>query len=179
MLTTVKTKLEKEKILRELTKNVAEQTSMVFLDYKGVKVKPLLEARKQAKIAGGKLLVAKKTLAQKAFQEKGIEINVKDLPGQLAVLFSFGDPVAGVKAASAFAKANEMVKVLGGYFEKKSLTSQEVLALSTIPSRAELLSMLLRTMQGPITGLVTVLQGNIKGLVVTLNAIQKAKTSIN
>lgn len=121
-------------------------------------------------------MVTKKTLAQKAFAEKNIQAKPKDMAGQFAIVFSFQDPLSGVKAASAFAKANEKVKLLGGYFESQVMDETQVKALATIPPREELLGMLLRAMQGPATGLVRVLQGNIKGLVVALSAIQEKKS---
>ena len=47
--------------------------------------------------------------------------------------------------------------------------------LANLPGREQLLSMVLRGMQGPIYGMVNVLQGNIRNLVYALEAVRKQK----
>jgi len=66
--------------------------------------------------------------------------------------------------------------VKAGMVEGKVVDQERINALSELPSRDELLAMLLRTMQGPVTGFVNVLAGNIRNLVGVLSAIQEKKS---
>ena len=154
-----------------------KQSSVVFVDYKGIKVKDLAELRKQLKEGEARFQVVKKTLLSKTLAEKGIEVNSKELSGQLALVFSFGDPLSGIKKAYTFAKNNEHLKFLGGYFENHVMDESQIKELALLPSREELLSRLLGSLASPIQGFASVLQGNIKGLVIALSAIQKNKST--
>ncbi|MDA1337598.1 MAG: 50S ribosomal protein L10 [bacterium] len=169
----MKTKSQKQSILQQITENLQKQQSILFVDYKGIKVKDLSLLRAQLKEVGAKFEVAKKTLFAKVFKEKGIDIDFKNMEGQIAAVYSFEDPVAGAKTAYTFAKKNEHIKLLAGYMESQLLTKEQVMELAQLPSREQLLARLVGTLAAPMQGLVTVLTGNLKGLITVLS---KAKT---
>lgn len=148
---------------------------MVFVDFAGLKVKELLGLRKQLKPLGATLQVIKKTLFQKALNEKNIGVDTKKLKGEVAAIFAFEDPVSPIKSAYQFAKGNEHLKVLGGYFENTVYEAKALQEIANLPSREQLLSRFLGTISAPISGFMNVLQGNMKGLVVALSAIRDNK----
>ena len=80
-----------------------------------------------------------------------------------------------LKVLSEFAKTNPVLELKGGLLEGRVLDVEGVKALAALPSREELLSQVLRGMQGPIAGLVNVLQGTIRNLVYALDAVRKQK----
>lgn len=170
-----KTKAQKQNILEQIAENLKNQQSVLFVDYRGIGVKEFSRLRKQLKEVGAKLQVAKKTLLSRTFAEQGIEIDLKNMGGQIAVVYSFEDPVAGVKAAHTFAKGNEHITLLSGYMENQLLTKEQVGELAQLPSREQLLARFVGTLAAPMQGLVRVMEGNIKGLIVALNAIQEKK----
>ena len=51
----------------------------------------------------------------------------------------------------------------------------QIQALADLPSREELLAMVARAMQGPISGLANVLQGTIRSLAYALEAVRQQK----
>lgn len=170
-----KTKTQKQNVLQGISESLGKQRSLVFINYKGIKVKDLARLRSQLKEAGARLEVAKKTLLSRALAEKGIDADLKNLEGQIAVIYSFEDPMAGVRAAHAFAKTQENLKLLGGYMESRLLTEAQVKELALLPSKEQLLGMFVSTLAAPVRGLMTVLEGNMKGLIVALSAIQEKK----
>ena len=171
-----KTKAQKESILQQIAENLKTQQSILFVDFKGIGVKDLSKLRSQLKEVGGKLEVAKKTLFARAFNKKGMETDFKNMEGQIAVIYSFGDPVAGAKTAYTFAKGNEHLQLLTGYMENQLLTHEYIMQVAQLPSRDQLLGHFVGVLARPIRGLTTVLTGNIKGLMIVLNAIQEKKT---
>ncbi|MBI1971263.1 MAG: 50S ribosomal protein L10 [Candidatus Wildermuthbacteria bacterium] len=169
-----KTKQQKQEILKNLGESVGKQISLVFVGYKGMKVKDLSSLRSQLKTTGAKLQVIKKTLFEKALKEKGIELKLKALGDQIAAVFSFEDAFAPLKTLFQFAKTNEHLKVLAGFVESKLQNAETLKAIAMLPSRDELRGQLVRTIAGPMSGFMNVLQGNMKGLV---RVLAQAKTS--
>ncbi|MDO8474463.1 MAG: 50S ribosomal protein L10 [bacterium] len=174
-----KTKAQKAITLKGLGEHIEKQNSILFVDYKGLKVKELLLLRKQLKELGAKLQVAKKTLLKKALQEKGIDVDLKGMEGQVAAIFSFQDAFSPIKNVAMFAKTAEKLKILGGYIENQVRDASTMKEIGSIPSKEELLGRLVGSIASPMSGFLNVLQGNIKGLVVALNAIKDAKASAN
>ena len=171
----MKTKAQKQVILNQLAENLAKQQAMVFVDYKGLKVKDMLDLRERLKQVGSKLVVAKKTLLSRVMKEKGIGIDLKGMAGQIGAIFAFEDSLAPMKTTNTFAKTNENLKIVGGYFENEIQSAATIVAIASLPGREELLAKLVGTLAAPISGLASVLQGNIKGLVYVL--AQRAKTN--
>ena len=167
-----KTKQQKQEILNQLAENLDKQKALVFIDYKGLKVGDMTTLRSQLKEASSRLVVAKKTLFSKVLKEKGIEADVKDIDGQIGVIFAFEDPMAPLRVTNTFAKTNVNVKIVGGYFENELQSASSMVTIANLPSKEELVARLVGTIAAPMSGLVTVLQGNIKGLITVLSKVK-------
>jgi len=179
------TKEQKKKIIEDLTQDFSRQKATAFIDFQGLKVKDMADFRKKIKEVGGRLQVAKKTLIKIASEkaelklEKKLEgetrqnFDIKNLSGQIGLVFAFEDPLSPLKAAYQFSQTNENIKMLAGIFEGKFIGKEEVITLAQLPSREELLAKLVGSISAPISGLVNVLQGNMKGLIFVLSAIKK------
>ena len=68
-------------------------------------------------------------------------------------------------------------EIKGGYFEEKVISAADVEKLAKMPSRPELISMLLRQLQVPGQNLRGVLEAGPRNLVYALNAIADKKKS--
>jgi len=170
-----KTKAQKQDISQQIADNLKNQQSLLFVDYKGIGVKDLSLLRSQLKEVQAKFEVAKKTLFSRVFAEKGIDTDFKSMEGQIAVVYSFEDPIAGIKATHTFAKGRGDIKLLGGYMENQLLDAEQIKELALLPSKEQLLGQFVGILAAPMQGLVSVLAGNLKGLVVALSAIQEKK----
>ncbi len=150
--------------------------SIVFVDYKGLKVKEASEIKRLCKKEKINYIVAKKTLIQKAIDMAGVkDIDVKNLQGNIALIIGLEDEVAPAKIAAEYGKKHEALKLVGGIMEGKFINFDQVTALSKIPSKVELLSQLVRGLNSPVSGFVNVLAANIRGLLTVLNGIKDAK----
>jgi len=167
------TKEQKQKVLEDLKEKIEKQKSMVFVDFTGLKVKDFSSLRKRMKAVGNELKVAKKTLLGMTFKKAGLEVEFKKIKGEIAVIFGLKDEFSPAKLAWQFSQENQNLKILGGYFEKKIRTAEEITSLAQLPSKEELLARLIGSLSTPISNFVNVLQGNIKGLLYVLNAIKK------
>ncbi len=166
------TKDRKKEIINSLAKDLSSQKSTVFIGFKGLKGGDALLVRRELSKVGARMLVVRKTLAKIAFEKEKIDFDPLSLEGEVGFVFGFEEGIDMTKSIHSFAK-NEKVSILGGIFEGRVISSEEVAELALLPSREELLAKLLSTMSAPVGGFLQVLQGNIKGLLVVLS---KAKS---
>lgn len=171
------TKIQKEALVSEVTQKIKDSKALVFANFKGVSVKNITTIRKELRKSGSSWRVLKKTLLNIALKNAGVEMNARELHGQVGVAFSY-DEVAAAKAIADFQKANRDVtlSIEGGALGSKALTANEVKALAKLPSQDELRGMLVGTLQAPIVSFARVLSGNLSGLVQVLKAIEGKKS---
>ncbi|MCD6528567.1 50S ribosomal protein L10 [bacterium] len=166
------TKEQKQKILENLKEKIDKQKGMIFVNFKGLKVKDMTDLRKKLKSINSQLLVVKKTLTRIAFEDKKIKINEEKLEGQIAIIFAFQDILPTAKTVYQFSQENENLKILAGYFDNEFREAEDVISLAKIPPREVLLAKLIGSIKAPAVNFVNVLQGNIKGLLYLLKAIK-------
>ncbi len=167
---------QKKEIVENLSKEIADSKTVVICDFKGLAVSDLNEIRNRLREIGAHMQVVKKTLGKKAFQEAGIEIDTKNLEGQLALIYGSQDEVSSPKVLANFSKENENLKILAGTLESTAMTDKEMINLSKIPSREELLAKLVGSLKSPLNGFVGALNGNLRNLVGVLQAIKEDKS---
>jgi len=85
------------------------------------------------------------------------------------------DPVAAAKVLNEFAKANDKLVIRAGALGSSVLDANGVKALATMPSREELLSKLLGTMQAPVATFVRTLNEVPGRFVRVLDAVRQQK----
>ena len=168
------TRNQKHELVKELIEKIKAAKSVVFVDFKGLKVKDATILKRSLRAAGVEYVVVRKTLIDIALKNAGIEgANIAKVEGQVAVSLSNLDEVAAAKIIDTFAKTNENVKMLGGVLGTQLMNAAEVKALAKVPSKEQLLGQLVGTLNAPISGFVNVLAGNLRGLVQVLNAISE------
>lgn len=118
----------------------------------GLSVAQFQKLRKDIRMAGGKVQVAKNRLVKIALADTGVADFSALLKGPTMLLWS-NDPVAAPKVVSAFAKDNEKFIILGGALGKSVLDVEAVKALATMPSLDELRAKLIGVLVAPATKL--------------------------
>ena len=123
---------------------------VVVAHYSGLTVSQMQTLRKQMRVAGAKVKVAKNRLAKIALKDTDAAAIAPLLKGPTVIAFS-GDPVAAPKVAVDFAKANEKFVILGGTMGKTALNVDGVKALAALPSLDELRAKIVGLVQAPAT----------------------------
>ncbi len=160
---------EQVQIIQEKLNKAA---SMVIVDYAGANVKNLTELRAALQEAGGEMFVSKNTLIDIAIGKGKVS---ESLQGMSAMIFSYTDPVAAIKALVKFHDDTELLEIKQGLMDGKVLSAAEVQTLSKLPNKNELIVMLMQRIKSPGQGLANVLQANTRNLVYVIKAIADKK----
>ncbi len=172
-----KNKIQKEQEVKDISEALSTMKSGVFIDYQGLSVSQTEELRGKLREVEGRLKMTKRNLLKVVLKDSDLKdvVKVDDMPGSMSLAYGLGDEVAPAKVVAEFQKNNEALGILGGILEGKYLTQEEVITLSKIPSRPELLAQIVGSIAAPLRGLVGVMQGNLRNLVGVLSAIQEKK----
>jgi large subunit ribosomal protein L10 len=167
---------EKAAVIEEITSQLAGAQAVVVAEYRGLSVESVTQLRKDARAAGVYLRVLKNTLAKRAIAGTAFEGLSDKMAGPLIYGIS-ADPVAAAKVLVNFAKTNDKLILTGGALPGQVMGADGVKALATMPSRDELLSKLLGTMQAPIATFVRTLNEVPTKFVRGLAAVRDQKES--
>lgn len=142
---------------------------IVLTDWKGSTVQQIDQLRRACDEMGVHYRVVKNTLCKRAISGTEMEPLAEHFKGTTGVLFSGEDPIATAKMVKAQVKELEHLSVKAGFFEGVVLDEKGVAAVADLPSREELLSMLLRTIQEGPRQVMGVIQAPARDLLYLLN----------
>lgn len=147
----------KQPIVEAIAADIKDAASIVLVDYCGLTVEQDTALRKQLREAGVIYKVYKNTLMKRAFE--GTEYAGLDefLEGPSAIAISKDDATAPARILCKFAKDAKALELKAGVVEGTVYGTEGLTELSKIPSRDELISKLLGSLQSPITNLARVL----------------------
>ena len=165
---------DKKTGVAEVSAEVANAQSIIVAEYRGLGVVDLTVLRANARKSGVYLRVVKNTLVRRAVAGTPFEGLSAQLTGPLIYGIS-KDPVAAAKLLNDFAKGNDKLTIKIGAMPNYVMDAAGVKALATMPSREELLSKLLGTMQAPIAQFVRTLNEVPTKFVRGLAAVRDAK----
>ena len=147
----------KQPIVQAIVDDIADAQSIVLVDYRGLTVAQDTELRKQLREAGIVYKVCKNTMMKRAFEGTDFAQLDEYLEGPSAIAISKDDATAPARIICKFAKTAQALEVKAGVVEGTVYDANGVAELSKVPSREELLSKLLGSLQSPITNLARVL----------------------
>ena len=147
----------KQPIVQEISEQIKDAQSVVVVDYRGLTVAEDTQLRKQLREAGVAYKVYKNTLVNFAIKGTDFESLSDVLEGPNAFAISTTDATAPARVIAKFAKTAPALEIKAGVVEGTFYDADGMKAIATIPSREELLSKLLGSMQSPITNFARVI----------------------
>lgn len=161
------TKVKKDEVVKEIADLLANSKMTVVTAYKGTPVKALQALRKSGRENGTKFSVVKNRLVIKAIQgtDSIKDVDTSALNGMLLYAFNSEDEVAPAQTLANFAKTQPTLEFVGAITNTgKFLTSDEVKALATLPSKDVLIAQVIATLISPINDVTNGLAGNLHAL---------------
>ena len=163
-------------IVADLNQKLAKAKAVIFTNYQGITHKQLEALKKAIKPLDAEYVVAKNSLVLRALDENKIKLEGENpLEGPTGTMLIYADVVAPLKQLAKTIKELGMPSVKLGIMENKFLTGEQILRISTLPSRETLLAQIAAGLKSPISGLHRALNWNLQKLVMTLGAVAKAK----
>lgn len=157
------TRSEKTQIVAKLEEGFKASEAIVVCNYKGLSTKKLEELRNNARENNVKVQIIKNTLARIALEnsdKKGLELKDTNI-------YLWGEDQLSVsKVAAKFEEDNELFQIKTAFVDGEVADVAKIKALAKMPSRNELLAMLLQVWNAPITNFT-----------IGLNALKNKKES--
>ena len=173
---------KKMDIVTKLNEKLANVKAIVFTNYQGLTHKQIEGLKKTIKPLKADFIVAKNSLLKRALDENKIKIDPavggeKQLDGPTGTLLIYDDISGPLKALAKLIKELGIPSVKFGIMDSQNLTGEQILKISTLPSREILLAQIARGLKSPIFGLHRALSWNLQKLVMTLKAVETKKNS--
>ena len=148
----------KKPIVDEIRAALDGAASVVVVDYRGLTVEQDTQLRKQLREAGVIYKVYKNTLINLAVKDTPFEAISKDLEGPTAIAVSEKDATAAAGILFKFSQTADKLQLKSGIVEGTYYDADGIKVIATIPSREELLSKFLGSIQSPITNFARVIK---------------------
>lgn len=176
----MKTKVQKSKIIAELSGKLSKYPMMIFAEYHGMTVADFDELRLKihapSSVNAPEFEVVKNNLLVQALEKTKSPASsfAAKLKGPLAVLWST-DIIEASKSICDFAKKNQKIKLRFAVVDGKLITDKDIVTYSKLPSREALLSQLMGVIQSPVSALMGIMNAPARNLVLILHQKSQSK----
>ena len=148
----------KQPIVEEIKAQLDGAQSAVLVDYRGLTVEQDTKLRRALREADVTYKVYKNTMVRFAIDGTEFDALKDQLEGPNAIAISKTDATAPARILAKFAKEAENLEIKGGVIEGTFYDAAGIKAISSIPSREELLSKMLGSLQSPIANFARVIK---------------------
>ncbi len=150
-------KNKKKEVIATLDTAMKDAQSIVFVNFHGLKVGDTTKFRNTLRADGVRFFVSKKTLTRRALDAKKYEGAMPELVGEVGIAYGT-DLIAPARGVYEFQKKfKDNLSIIGGVFEGKYMTKDEMMSIALIPSQDVLRGMFVNVINSPIQGFVMAL----------------------
>jgi large subunit ribosomal protein L10 len=169
---------EKEAIIAEVAEKAARAIAMYFADFSKMTVAEETELRREFRKSKVEYTVVKNTLARKALEQlTGYDRVFDKLVGPTGIAYSYDDPSAPAKIIKKFSEKAGKFQLKVAVIEKQVYDASQLNELASMPTRKELISSILGSVQAPASGIVNVINAVARDLVSVIDALEKKKAA--
>ncbi len=168
---------ERIQVVEKIKENLKDINGLILADFKGLTVLELDILRKSILKEGGSSKIMKNTLLKKALEESKIT-GLDDYLKQNTILFSSKEDILKLlKIVVEYSKNHEKLLLKAGLIDGQAMDKESIIALSKLPSRKELISMVAGGINSVISNFIGTLNGIMTSFVGTVEALEKKKGS--
>jgi large subunit ribosomal protein L10 len=168
---------QKAAAIAEIAAHIDQSQAVFAVDYKGISVPQAAELRAKLRESDATFKVVKNSLTERAADQAGAVTLKELLQGPTALTFVRGDIATAAKALADYGRATQLLPFKGGLMDGAALDSEQIRALSRLPSREALYGQLVGVVASPLSGLVRTLGALVGGLAVALEQVREKKES--
>jgi large subunit ribosomal protein L10 len=158
-----------------IAQRIQAAQSMVLADFSGLSVQQMTAFRRTCRAKAVDCRVVKNRLAKLAAENADLAIMKDHLSGPIAIMFGPESQVDPAKICVEFAKDNEAMEIKGGFLDGEYLDKSQIVALSRILSKDELIGKMMGSINSPLRGLAVTMNGVVGALARVIDAVAKQK----
>ncbi len=147
------TRQQKENHVAEIKDLLSKNNIVIVWDYLGLTAEEVSGIRTTIRNEQAVNKVYKNRIAKIAFKESGKEEILDHLEGPSSFLFMENDESQALKELNKFIKENDNLSFKAGYIDGEFYDAEAVAEIAGLPSKDDLLSMLLSALQGTMRNL--------------------------
>lgn len=161
---------EKQLLLDEVKEQMNQYGSFLIMSYTGLTANRANNFRREVAQLGGNVEILRKRLLIKAAQPIGIELDPSILQGHIGLVFGGSDPIELTKLVFTFSQNNEQsINVIGGRFEGKLYSGEQMKRLSELPGKDEMRAQFLATLEAPMSHTLSVMNALLTSVIYCLD----------
>lgn len=169
---------EKEAIIAEVAEKASRAVALYFADFSRLTVAEETDLRREFRKVGVEYNVAKNTLVRKALEQlTGYDRVFDHLAGPTGIAYTYDDPAAPARVMKKFFDKTGKFKLKAAVLEKQIYDGSKLDKLATLPTRQELMSSVVGSIEAPISGIVGAVNAIMRDLVSVIDQIEKKKAA--
>lgn len=170
-------KAKKTEVVVELAELFEGASGVYSIDFTGLDVANTLRLRRAFRAAGVTYRVAKNTLVRRALTTKGgyDEVTAR-LVGQSGIAVGYDDPAAPARVLKEFIDPKlELPKLNFAVIEGEVFDAKSLNQLASMPSRMDLLSSIVGSINAPASGIVGAINAVMRDLSSVIEEVARSK----
>lgn len=151
------TRTKKEAVVEKLKSIFADAQTIVFVQFNQVTAEEASALRGVCADEKVGYMVAKKTLIKKAFKNSGIEGDLPEMEGEIALAYGTDILTPARVMGEQGKNLEDRLRIVGGVFENAPVLQEQMQAIADIPPLKTLYTQFLTIIRVPIQGFASVL----------------------
>ncbi len=172
------TKERKAEIISELEQFFSNGKVVIVTDLTGLSVAEFTGFRRTLAKDNAKLRVAKNTLVKRAIGESEFKQLETLAKGPSAFIVGYDDPAQPAKTVTDYLKQIKKGTVRGAVLEGKALNADDVKGLASLPSKEQLLSSIMGSLDSGAQGIAGILSAVIRDIAVLAEEVAKKNEGV-
>jgi len=165
----------KEKMVDEIVTRFKGKPNFVLTAYMGSAVSELEQLRRNLSKSSSEYFVVKNSILKIVFEKLKLKDEQSFIESGMGISLSGEDIIATCKVLAAFEKEHQKFKIKTAVIDGKSVTSENVKRLASLPPKEVLIAQVVGGIKSPITGFVNTLGGVLRKFVYCVDAIKNSK----
>lgn len=171
-------KEQKAEGVSEIKELILDSQAVYLTDFSGLTVEEVNELRKEFYKSGLKYKVVKNTLTVRALREtdkysKHLEQLTETLNGPTGIVFAYDNPVSPAKIIKKYFDKIERPKLKVAIVENELYDSKKLNELAALPTKEEIISGILRSLDSPASGIVGSINAVMRDLFSVIEEVAK------
>ena len=163
--------------VEQLTDMLSKAKAIYFTEYHGLNVEDITELRREFNKNDVEFKVAKNTLIKLAAENNKLDALSSYLSGSTAIALSYEDPTSPARVLKQFKKNHDLPEIKGILFDGEILEGKEFKRIADLPTKNQLLAMLVGALSSPMTKLALTLKASMTDLGNALNNLKDQKSN--